>query len=138
SFRLAAAARRGQTAARPQKIMNASPIFRLALCFLISTAVTVARADDFKLEPGVVSLYTGKDLTGWGFRTNNFDGKIDSSDGRYSANGDILVVHPHTPRVVEAMWTTRQFPKDFILKLEFRAEYNADSGLFVRNPQLQV
>ena len=30
------------------------------------------------------------------------------------------------------------FPGDFELKLEFRAAVNADSGLFVRKPQLQV
>ena len=35
------------------------------------------------------------------------------------------------------LWTTREFPKDFILKLEFRATPNADSGVFVRQPQLQ-
>lgn len=31
----------------------------------------------------------------------------------------------------------KEFPKDFILKLEFRAEVNADSGIFLRKPQLQ-
>ncbi len=36
------------------------------------------------------------------------------------------------------MSTTREFPKDFNLKLEFRAAVNADSGLFIREPQLQV
>lgn len=112
--------------------------FRLIFCLAVSAAFSIARADDFKLEPGFVSLFNGKDLTGWGFRTNNFDGKTESSDGRYSAKDGIIIVHPHTPRVVEAMWTTREFPKDFIIKLEFRAEYNADSGLFVREPQLQV
>ena len=30
-----------------------------------------------------------------------------------------------------------KFPKDFILKLEFRASTNADSGIFIRKPQLQ-
>jgi hypothetical protein len=30
-----------------------------------------------------------------------------------------------------------EFPKDFILKLEFRASVNADSGTFIRKPQLQ-
>lgn len=118
--------------------MNASQALRLALCLFISAAFTAAHADDFKLEPGFVSLFNGHDLTGWGFRTNNFDGKTESSDERYSAKDGIIIVHPHTPRVVEAMWTTQSFPKDFILKLEFRAAYNADSGLFVRDPQLQV
>ena len=35
------------------------------------------------------------------------------------------------------MWTTREFPKNFTLKLEFRATPNADSGVFIRRPQLQ-
>lgn len=35
------------------------------------------------------------------------------------------------------LWTTQQFPKDFVLKLEFRATPNADSGIFLRDPQLQ-
>jgi hypothetical protein len=30
-----------------------------------------------------------------------------------------------------------EFPKDFTLKLEFRASPNADSGVFIRKPQLQ-
>ena len=35
------------------------------------------------------------------------------------------------------LYTTKEFPKDFILKLEFRAAVNADSGIFLRKPQLQ-
>ena len=30
-----------------------------------------------------------------------------------------------------------EFPRDFVLKLEFRASVNADSGIFIRRPQLQ-
>jgi hypothetical protein len=106
--------------------------------FVAALAVTSVRADDFKLEPGYISLFNGKDLTGWGYKTNNFDGKTESMDGRYSAKDGILTVHPKTPRLIQQLWTTQQFPKDFNLKLEFRAEVNADSGLFIRKPQLQV
>ena len=95
-------------------------------------------ADDFKPDPGYMSLFNGYDLTGWGYRTNNFDGKNVSNDGRYSASNGILTVHTREPRLVQQLWTTRQFPKDFSLKLEFRASVNADSGLFLRAPQLQV
>jgi hypothetical protein len=35
------------------------------------------------------------------------------------------------------MYTVKEFPKDFILKLEFRADVDADSGVFVRGPQIQ-
>ena len=102
-------------------------------------------ADDFKMEAGFVSLFNGKDLTGWGFRNQRtqkkiatFDGKKASNDGRYVAINDRLVVTtPPEGRRVQQLWTTREFPKNFILKLEFRATPNADSGVFIRRPQLQ-
>jgi hypothetical protein len=110
---------------------------RAAVLFVGSVALTATRADDFKPEPGYISLFNGKDLTGWGFQTNNFDGKTATDDGRFSATNDILVVHPREPRLMQILWTTREFPKDFNLKLEFRAAVNADSGIFIRKPQLQ-
>lgn len=100
--------------------------------------LTETESDDFKPEEGFVSLFNGKDLSGWGFKTNNFDGKKVSSDNRYEAiNGRIVVKTPPEGRRVEAMWTTKEFPSDFVLKLEFRATPNADSGIFIREPQLQ-
>jgi hypothetical protein len=108
--------------------------------------------DDFENEPGFVSLFNGKDLTGWGFRATaandkkktaakpavNFDGKTASDDGRYQAiNGRLVVTTPAEGRRVQQLWTTKEFPKDFVLKLEFRATPYADSGVFIRGPQLQ-
>lgn len=94
--------------------------------------------DTFTPEEGFVSLLNGRDLTGWGYRTNNFDGRPASTDGRYVAkNGRIIVTTPPEGRKVQQMWTTREFSRDFILKLEFRATPNADSGVFIRKPQLQ-
>ncbi len=101
--------------------------------------------DNFQPEEGFVSLFNGRDLTGWGFRvqktqepTESFDGKTASSDGRYVArNGRIIVTTPPEGRRVQQMWTTQEFPKNFTLKLEFRATPNADSGVFIRKPQLQ-
>lgn len=118
------------------EIMNAFK--RLCIAALLLAAFTIARAGDFQLEPGYISLFNGKDLTGWGYGTNNFDGKTASDDGRYSAADGILIVHPREPRLMQILWTTREFPKDFSLKLEFRAAVNADSGLFLRKPQLQI
>ena len=95
-------------------------------------------ADNFTLEPGFVSLFNGRDLTGWGYRTNNFDGKTVSNDGRYLAkNGRLIVTTPPEGRKIQQIWTTKEFPKDFVLRLEFRATPNADSGIFIRQPQLQ-
>ena len=99
----------------------------------------------FEREAGFVSLFNGKDLTGWGFRnqrtqekTATFDGKTASHDGRYRAiNGRLVVTTPPEGRRIQQLWTTREFPKNFILKLQFRATPNADSGVFIRRPQLQ-
>jgi hypothetical protein len=122
--------------------------------------------DAFTPEEGFVSLFNGRDLTGWGFRPTSeadiqsakrwqasdpnaaawpivtsavqFEGKTESADGRYVAkNGRLVVTTPPEGRRIQALWTTREFPKDFILKLEFRATPNADSGVFIRQPQLQ-
>jgi len=115
------------------------PFARIIFPMLLACVpLTHSLADEFQLEPGYINLFNGQDLTGWGYRSNNFDGKTQSNDGRYSASNGILVVHPREPRLVQQLWTTRQFPNDFHLKLEFRAAVNADSGLFLRGPQLQV
>ncbi len=106
----------------------------------------ISRAEDWKPDPGFTSLYNCKDLTGWGYRDKAqktlecFDGKMESSDGRYIAKGECLVVNPEDKSKgphLRQLWTTREFPKDFILKIEFRASANADSGIFLRKPQLQ-
>ena len=94
--------------------------------------------DVFTPEPGFVSLFNGRDLTGWGYRTNNFDGQTTSSEGRYLArNGRLIVTTPPEYSSIRQLSTTRWFSNDFVLKLEFRATPNADSGVFIRQPQLQ-
>ncbi len=119
------------------------------------------QSDEFKPDPGFVSLFNGKDLTGWGFRTTpprkapktpkpdaplvveikaeeKFDGQTASSDGRYRAiNGRLVITTPTEGRRIQALSTQQEFPQDFILKLEFRATPNADSGVYLRKPQLQ-
>jgi hypothetical protein len=113
------------------------------VCALVLSLVFVPAAGgrSWKPDAGFKSLYNGKDLTGWGYSDDDrFDGKTDASDGRYSAKGEAIVVNPHDeargPRLRQ-MWTLQKFPRDFILKLEFRAAVNADSGVFLRKPQLQ-
>ena len=110
-------------------------------------------AGDWQPDPQFRSLFNGKDLTGWCFRAKakpksaetpaiveKFDGKAQSSDaGRYSAKDGILTVNfpKGKDRLIAQLYTVEEFPKDFVLKLEFRASVNADSGIFIRRPQLQ-
>ncbi len=119
--------------------MTSRTSFLLSAALLLIFAAAL-RADDFKPDAGFTSLFNGKDLTGWRYADGPaFDGKAASSDERYSAKEGVLTVNPpkDAPRKVQQMWTVKEFPKDFILKLEFRAAVNADSGIFLRKPQLQ-
>ncbi|MFN0101407.1 MAG: GDSL-type esterase/lipase family protein [Bryobacteraceae bacterium] len=120
----------------------------------------------FTPEPGFVSLFNGRNLTGWGFRPTSdadkesarkwqasdknappwpivetavsFDGQAASPEGRYVArNGRLIVTTPPEGRKIQQLYTTQDFPKNFVLRLEFRATPNADSGVFIRGRQLQ-
>jgi hypothetical protein len=101
--------------------------------------------DVWKPDAGFENLFDGSTLNGWCCRnkegkiTENFEGKTVSSDGRYSAaNGILIVNYPvGLERKIQESWTVREFPKNFVLKIEFRASKNADSGIFLRKPQLQ-
>ena len=44
---------------------------------------------------------------------------------------------PPEGRRFQQLWTTREFEVALELRLEFRASPNADSGIFIRKPQLQ-
>ena len=134
---------------------------------ILATLDYVDREDDhFTPEPGFESLFNGHDLTGWGFvptlpediqtakhwheqdpnapdwpiitQTIRFDGLTNCPDGRYIAkHGRLIVTTPPDFRKIQKISTMREFPRDFILKLEFRAAPDADSGIFIREPQLQ-
>jgi lysophospholipase L1-like esterase len=122
--------------------------------------------DPFCPEEGFESLFNGHDLTGWGYRRTSeedrqsaarwqasdpdaaawpfveepisFDGVAATPDGRFAATSGRLVVRtPPEYRKIQQLWTTREFPRDFVLRLEFRATPNADSGIFLRGTQLQ-
>ena len=94
--------------------------------------------DDFTIENDFVPLFNGSNLDGWRYGTNRFSDETETADGRYVAKlGRLIVTTPPEGRKIVQLWTTEEFPKDFILKLEFRATPNADSGIFIRGPQLQ-
>jgi lysophospholipase L1-like esterase len=101
--------------------------------------------DTFTLEPGFVSLTNGKDLSGWRLAESksspaqeDLEGKSSTSDGRYMAiQNRIVVTTPAEGRRIQQLYTKKEFAGDFVLKLEFRATPNADSGVFIRQPQLQ-
>ncbi len=123
------------------------------LAIFLALTFSAAHAEDWTPEAGFKSLFNGKDLTGWCFRaktdrkdpkigevTEKFDGKTEAGEvGRYIVkDGNIAVTFPEEmDKLTGQIYTVEEFPKNFVLKLEFRASVNADSGVFLRKPQLQ-
>ena len=92
-------------------------------------------------KSAVVKIFDGRTLSGWHYEGEpDLGAATESTDGRYSAKDGVLTVNPEDkargPHLRQLM-TTREFAKDFTLRLEFRAETNADSGIFIRGNQLQ-
>lgn len=106
---------------------------------LENVGLITAWPDDFAPEPGFTSLFNGRDFTGWSYQGEPaLDGKMTTGDGRFVVrNGRLVVTPAKVVRQYKRVSTTQSFGKDFVLKLEFRASPNADSGIFVRGPQLQ-
>jgi hypothetical protein len=97
------------------------------------------RAGDFKAEAGYTTLFNGKDLTGWKIGKNGkeaLDGKTEAANKRFEVKDGVIVVN--VGRGIVDLYTAKDFDKDFHLKLEFRAAPRADSGVYIRGPQLQV
>ena len=104
--------------------------------------------NSFIQDTGFISLFNGKDLSGWGYRIKSQDEVIfksledstESKDKRFVVKGGILTANAYKEGNVERylnLWTAKEFPKDFMLTLEFRASRDADSGIFLRGTQLQ-
>ena len=125
----------------------------LTYTILCLSSLSLLHAEEWKPDEGFKSLFNGKDLTGWSFREKpkrrspksgkiikDFEGKVQSDEfARYSAKDGVIRVNfpDEKDRITGQMYTVAEFSSDFILKLEFRAGVNADSGVFIRRPQLQ-
>lgn len=130
-----------------------NPRTTLTAAFFALALLSTTHGEEFTPEPGFTSLFNGKDLTGWCFRAKTkkeetkpgeilakHDGLTEAKDaGIYTAKDGILTVSFPTEmdKLTGQIYTVAEFPKNFILKLEFRASVNADSGIFIRKPQLQ-
>ena len=138
-----------------------------ALRPIFATMGLIENEKAFVPEDGYEMLFNGEDMSGWGYlpttaedrqnavnwrkgdpeeaaawpfvdEAQAFDGMTASPDGRFVAvNGRLVVTTPCEYRKIQQIWTTREFGEDFVLKLEFRATPNADSGIYIRGPQLQ-
>lgn len=84
-------------------------------------------ARQFKLEPGFVRLDNGRDLTGW-----------TAGSGDWSVVHGAIHLHYKSPPSGGAIFSQKTHSRDVLVRLQFRAAYGADSGVFIHGNQFQV
>ncbi len=130
----------------PQKSQG-SFTMRALLAFLLLTAPLFAADPEPDVEEGFVSLFNGKDFTGWEYGpvpvakkpiSETLDGKTTTKDGVFEVRDGLVVA---SGKKVAALYTAKQFNSDFLLSLEFRTKTDKpkdNSGIYIRGPQLQL
>ncbi len=121
-------------------------IAALILASLLIAAGTAFAADDFTPEPGFKSLFNGKDLSGWKYGKESLEGKTASDDGRFAAKDGTIYIKGANQSGAGAknseIDTTASFGKDFVLRFDFKASKDCNSGLHLRDHvfkhQLQI
>ena len=117
---------------------------RFGLLFALVFAGSSRAEDAFVVEPGFKSLFNGSDLTGWRLDKDTLDGKTATIDHRYVVKDGVLVITGASPGQppMNAIDTAAEFNQDFVLRLEFRASRDANSGIHLRDRdfkhQLQI
>jgi hypothetical protein len=112
-----------------------------AFALVLSTFLSSNAGAD---EPGFRPIFNGKDLSGWRIGKVTMDGKSASDDGRFAVKDGLLVItgSKDTPPKITEIDTVDSYDGDFILRLEFRASRDANSGLHLRDKafghQLQI
>lgn len=103
--------------------------------------------DAFRIEKDFTSLFNGKDMTGWEYGPvpvtkkpiiEKLEGKTVTKDGVFEVKDGHIIA---TGKRIMALYTAKEYNKDFIFKVEFRnsAEKPKDnSGIYIRGPQLQL
>jgi hypothetical protein len=119
----------------------------MLLLAVVASATLGAREraqDAFTPEPGYTSLFNGKDLTGWryhGSKGESMEGKTSTPDGRIVVKDGLIICLAKDTKGkggIRDLYTAKEYNRNFHLKLQFRAAPRADSGVYIRGPQLQV
>jgi hypothetical protein len=133
---------------REEGEMTGEPAMKQLLCtFLAAGLFTLVGAAQDAVEEGYTSLFNGKDLTGWEYGPvpvtkkpiiEKLDGKPATRDKVFEVNDGVIVA---SGKKVMALYTAKEFNRDFIFKLEFRTSTDNkknNSGIYIRGPQLQL
>ena len=90
--------------------------------------LTLAHAQDPKVEEGFTSLFNGKDLTGWIYGKKG-NGENKTGAGYAVENGAIFC----TVKDGGNLYTEKEYG-DFVFRFEFKLTENANNGIGIRAP----
>jgi hypothetical protein len=99
----------------------------LPIVALVLTASAIRPLDAATPGPWI-SLFNGKDLSGW---------VVPSPNPYWRIENGVLVGESDDKRTGSMLWTERKFG-DFVFETDVRWQGDPDSGVFMRTPALQV
>jgi hypothetical protein len=91
-------------------------------------------------EPGFTDLQ-GNDLTGWRYVKDALNGQSETADKRFLSAGGVIVLAAKDKdgkKDVRELFSVREFARDFILKLEFKAAQESIGSVTIRNTAIPV
>jgi hypothetical protein len=102
-----------------------TPILPVAVCLSMLSFLPAGQA----AEEGFVSLFNGRDLSGW----------IVGPDNAWIVQEGVITLNREVDgkeHNLDYLWTKETYG-DFILELEFKIPERANSGIFLRTPDLK-
>jgi hypothetical protein len=101
---------------------------------ILAAATGLPAEEELKVEPGFVRLDSGKDLTGW--YGSQWSGRPTGNHNGWSVVDGAIHLDCNAAR--SHLFSEKKFSPDCIIRLQFRATKEADSGLCVHGDQFQV
>ncbi len=109
-------------------------VFICSATFAFSAAGAEDPAGHFQLEPGFVRLDNGKNLHGW--YAARWSGQPTGDPSGWSVIDG--AIHLDCRKATSHLFSRKKFPRNCIIRLQFRAAKGADSGLCLHGKQFQV
>lgn len=111
--------------------MKLLPLILILLAPFLSSRF--AQADESEKgpdkEPKMVSIFNGKDLTGW---------KVPEGNRWFTAADGVLKVKSGADRKGATLWTEKEYT-DFVMDFEFKfGEGTVDSGIYIKKSSEQI
>ena len=92
-----------------------------------------------KVEAGYTLIFNGKDFAGWQPKGKKepLTGKTEAFGGRFKVVGGSMVIDPAV-KTGAYLETVREFPKDVVLKFDFKAGPMCNNDIFIRGTKFDI